>query len=158
MTNKQALDKLDEIIGEYIDHCYAEGFTKTANATQRKRIKYTIQLQAALEELEELRKNKLTSIFDTIKQEHMKRELNKLWLWLTSAKWGGEYHFNNIHPGGKDTYSMDCNFGSLHCGLAIQRVYFDDGITKLKLTKKDIEKMVQIVHGKMNTKEWEDIK
>lgn len=100
----------------------------------------------------------LSDGYEIIKQNHIERELKKLWLYYTGAKWGGEYRFDKIQKGENDTYYVDCFFGSLHCALAIERTYFESGNVKLRLTKKDIEKMVETIHKRMETDEWKKIK
>lgn len=100
----------------------------------------------------------LSDGYETIKQNHIERELNNLWFYYTGAKWGGKYRFDNIHEGGKDSYYVECFFGSLHCDLAIKRTYFENENVKLRLTKKDIEKMVETIHERMKTDEWKNIK
>lgn len=100
----------------------------------------------------------LSDGYEIIKQNHIERELNKLWYNYICAKWGGEYRFDNIHKSGKDSYYVECFFGSLHCCLAIKRTYFKNENVKLRLTKKDIEKMVETIHERMKTDEWKNIK
>ena len=69
MKNKEALEQINEIIGDYIEWCYSEGYDKSGNRAKRKRKKYIPQLNNALEELEQLNKkyNKIKKVIENDK-------------------------------------------------------------------------------------------